>query len=183
MIIDELIAVLGYDLKGQGNLDRFNAGMERAASLARAMSAAIQARWPAPAGRSAGCGSARHRRASAARARTTAGRRHAASRADSARPAPAAAGPRPPAAATATPSTHTRTSRPMRSVTARSTLADPSKTTMGEPQSSPPRSSTGQGQPQTSERTIRSSHAGSATRSPGSRMCTSRRSPTRPTEQ
>jgi hypothetical protein len=43
MIIDELIAVLGYDLKGQGNLDRFNAGMERAASLARAMSAAIVA--------------------------------------------------------------------------------------------------------------------------------------------
>lgn len=43
MIIDELIAVLGYDLKGQGNLDRFNAGMERAASLARTMSAAIVA--------------------------------------------------------------------------------------------------------------------------------------------
>lgn len=43
MIVDELISVLGYDLKGQGNLDRFNAGMERAASLARAMSAAIVA--------------------------------------------------------------------------------------------------------------------------------------------
>lgn len=43
MIVDELIAILGYDIKGEGNLARFNAGMERAASLARAMSAAIVA--------------------------------------------------------------------------------------------------------------------------------------------
>lgn len=43
MIIDELIAILGFDLRGQGDLDRFNSGMERAAALANRAAMAIVA--------------------------------------------------------------------------------------------------------------------------------------------
>lgn len=41
MIVDELIAVLGYDLKGQDDLRRFNQGMDRAEKKARGFAGAI----------------------------------------------------------------------------------------------------------------------------------------------
>lgn len=43
MIIDELIAILGYDIKGQGNLDRFNRGLDRTAQRAQAAATKINA--------------------------------------------------------------------------------------------------------------------------------------------
>jgi tape measure domain-containing protein len=43
MIIDELIAILGYDLRGEGELARFNAGLDRTESRARAVAGRINA--------------------------------------------------------------------------------------------------------------------------------------------
>lgn len=43
MIVDELIAILGYDVKGQENLDRFNRGMEQAEQKAQAVANRINA--------------------------------------------------------------------------------------------------------------------------------------------
>ena len=40
-IIDELVAVLGYDLRGEADLTRFNQGLDAAANKARALAAAI----------------------------------------------------------------------------------------------------------------------------------------------
>lgn len=56
MIIDELIAVLGYDLRGEANLARFNAGLERAAMLANRMATMLVAAGTIAAGALAGLG-------------------------------------------------------------------------------------------------------------------------------
>ena len=41
MIVDELIAVLGYKLQGEQNLKRFQSGMDHAATRAQAFSARL----------------------------------------------------------------------------------------------------------------------------------------------
>lgn len=41
MIVDELIAILGYDVKGEDDLRRFNQGMDRAADKAKAFAATL----------------------------------------------------------------------------------------------------------------------------------------------
>lgn len=56
MIVDELIAILGYDLQGEGELQRFNAGLEKAATLARSLSAALVAAGTVAAGAMAAFG-------------------------------------------------------------------------------------------------------------------------------
>lgn len=43
MVIDELIAILGYDVKGEGELDRFNQGLDRAQHRAEVAAARINA--------------------------------------------------------------------------------------------------------------------------------------------
>ncbi|MBN9074291.1 MAG: tape measure protein [Rhizobiales bacterium] len=43
MIIDELIAILGYDVKGEGELDRFNRGLDRAQQHAERFAGRINA--------------------------------------------------------------------------------------------------------------------------------------------
>jgi phage tail tape-measure protein len=43
LVIDELIAILGYDIKGQGNLDKFNRGLERSAQLAQRLATLLVA--------------------------------------------------------------------------------------------------------------------------------------------
>jgi hypothetical protein len=43
VIIDELIAVLGYDIRGEAELKRFNAGLERTAAIANRMALALVA--------------------------------------------------------------------------------------------------------------------------------------------
>lgn len=49
MVIDELIAILGYDVRGEENLRRFNKGMDDAAKKAAAIAAAV-GKWAAIAG-------------------------------------------------------------------------------------------------------------------------------------
>lgn len=56
MIIDELIAVLGYDVRGEAELARFNAGLERAAMLASRMATMLVAAGTLAAGALAGLG-------------------------------------------------------------------------------------------------------------------------------
>jgi hypothetical protein len=56
MIIDELVAILGYDIRGEGNLKRFNAGLERAALLAQRMAVALAAAGVVAAGAMAALG-------------------------------------------------------------------------------------------------------------------------------
>lgn len=56
MIIDELIAVLGYDIRGEAELKRFNAGLERTAVLAQRMAVALVAAGTLAAGAMIGLG-------------------------------------------------------------------------------------------------------------------------------
>lgn len=43
MIIEELVAILGYDIRGQAELQRFNAGLERTAAIASRVATALVA--------------------------------------------------------------------------------------------------------------------------------------------
>lgn len=43
MIVEELVAMLGYDIRGEANLARFNAGLERTASIASRVAVALAA--------------------------------------------------------------------------------------------------------------------------------------------
>ena len=56
MIVDELVAVLGYDMRGEDNLRRFNAGLERAGMLANRMATILVAAGTLAAGALAGLG-------------------------------------------------------------------------------------------------------------------------------
>lgn len=56
MIIDELVAVLGYDIRGEENLRRFNSGLERTAALANRVATALVAAGTIAAGAMLGLG-------------------------------------------------------------------------------------------------------------------------------
>lgn len=58
MIIEELIAILGYDVRGEGELNRFNKGLEKASLLANRLATAMVAAGTLAAGALAGLGKA-----------------------------------------------------------------------------------------------------------------------------